>query len=120
MMGKEIRRFEKNEQECTHCDICSSIIQCPGEGNCVGCGACYLACPSRAFHETSEISREDVSITVNDIPFKVSKDITVKEALIQAGYSFTRDPTKEGIFAPCETGGCYACAVLVNEDPSYV
>ena len=112
--NNKILKFKKNDQTCKNCNICSTIIQCPGDGTCIGCGACYWACPSKAFYKSSEISNILVNIKVDNIIIRVSKEITVKEALSQAGFLFTKDPTKDGIFAPCETGGCYACAVIVN------
>ncbi|MFX0083204.1 MAG: radical SAM protein [Candidatus Hodarchaeota archaeon] len=114
MVDQEIVKFRKNDDICQNCGICSRIIQCPSKGTCIGCGACYTACPSMAFNEISEISKDNVKIIVNHKKLKVPQEITIKEALIKAGYTFTKDPTKKGIFAPCETGGCYACAVLVN------
>ena len=114
MSEQEIVKFRKNEHICQNCGICSTIIQCPGEGKCIGCGACYRACPTMAFNEISEISNKNVNIIVNGNQFKVPKDITIKTALFHAGFTFTKDPAKEGIFAPCETGGCYACAVIVD------
>ena len=114
MSKQKIIKFKKDEQVCKNCGICSTIIQCPGKGSCIGCGACYEACPNRAYFKTSETSIEDITITINNQQFKVPKQITIKKALIRAGYVFTKDPTKEGIFAPCETGGCYACAIVVN------
>lgn len=114
MLKQKILRFRKDDQACEDCGVCSTIIRCPGEGTCIGCGSCYWTCPYRAFNKTSEISEKDVNIFINSKRFKVPKEITIKEALILAQYTFTKDPTKEGIFAPCETGGCYACAVMVD------
>lgn len=110
----EIVIFRKDDQVCQNCGICSTIIHCPGDGKCIGCGACFIACPSLAFNKTTEISNKVVNIVVNNKSYKVPKEITIKEALIQAGFTFTKDPKKEGIFAPCETGGCYACVVIVD------
>ncbi|MFX1316656.1 MAG: radical SAM protein [Promethearchaeota archaeon] len=114
MFNQKILKFKKAEEICKECGICSTIIQCPGEGICIGCGACYWACPSRVFHKNSEFSKEEINITINNRQIKIPKEITIKQALIRAGFTFTKDPSIEGIFAPCETGGCYACAVIVD------
>jgi pyruvate formate lyase activating enzyme len=47
----------------------------------------------------------------------VPNNITIKKALEMHGYHFSRFPHQERFFAPCETGGCHACAVLVNGEP---
>ena len=39
---------------------------------------------------------------------------TVLHVLKLLGFPITSYPTKESIFAPCRTGGCYSCAVLIN------
>ena len=114
MSTQKILKFRKDDQACKNCGVCAAIIQCPGEGTCIGCGACYWACPSKAFCKTSEISKKEVNITINGIGIKVPKEITIKEALIRAGFAFSKDPTREDFFAPCETGGCYACAVIID------
>jgi hypothetical protein len=38
----------------------------------------------------------------------------VKKALECLGYAVTKFPSEGAIFAPCEVGGCYNCAVYVN------
>jgi pyruvate formate lyase activating enzyme len=116
MSKKRILNFIKDDEKCENCGICSAIIQCPADGTCIGCGACYRACPSKAFIKSYKTSMQKVNIMINGREFIVPKQITVKDALIRAGYKFTKDPNREGIFAPCLTGGCYACAVLINGD----
>ena len=112
--NKEILKFKKNDQICKDCGICSTIIRCPGNGLCIGCGACFWACPSKAFYKTLEIPEQTINITINNNKIKVPKGITIKDALTRAGFKFAKIPEKDGIFAPCETGGCYTCAVIVD------
>lgn len=114
MFKEKILKFRKDDKVCKDCGVCSTIVQCPGNGICIGCRTCYWACPSKAFYKTSELPEEEISIWINSKQIKIPKEITVKEALIRGGFTFTKNPHEEGIFAPCETGGCYACAVIVD------
>ena len=41
--------------------------------------------------------------------------ITIIEALEILGYKITKYPEKGSLFAPCEVGGCWNCAVEVNQ-----
>ncbi|MFW9966765.1 MAG: radical SAM protein [Candidatus Thorarchaeota archaeon] len=61
----------------------------------------------------SEIQRH-VTITVDGNPVEVPENTTIKQALETLGMVFSRFPDSQHFFAPCETGGCYACAVLVD------
>jgi pyruvate formate lyase activating enzyme len=57
---------------------------------------------------------EDVKIRVNGESLKVPSGITVNKALTLGGYKVTKFPEKGALFVPCETGGCWSCAVLVD------
>lgn len=57
--------------------------------------------------------REKIDIEVNGGKYKVFEKITVKKALEELGYKFEKIPI-DGIFAPCEVGGCYCCSVEIN------
>jgi pyruvate formate lyase activating enzyme len=48
---------------------------------------------------------------------KVPSGITVKKAFQLSGYKVTKFPEKEALFVPCEVGGCWSCAVLIDEEP---
>jgi len=60
---------------------------------------------------------EEITIQLNDESLKIPSDITVKKALQLSGYKVTKFPEKEGLFVPCELGGCWSCAVLIDGEP---
>ena len=55
-----------------------------------------------------------IRIKVDGETFSVPDKITVKKALEIVGYKFSKFPEKGKIFAPCEVGGCWSCAVEVD------
>ncbi len=57
---------------------------------------------------------EEVTIHLNDESLKVLSGISVKEALKLSGYKITRFPEQGALFVPCEVGGCWNCAVLID------
>jgi pyruvate formate lyase activating enzyme len=104
----------RNNNKCLNCNICKEIISCPGKFNCIGCMACYLACPNEAIELIeSEIKRE-IKVIINGEVFYVPENITILKALELLGYKISKFPNEGDIFAPCCTGGCYCCAVEVN------
>ncbi|MDI6811857.1 MAG: radical SAM protein, partial [archaeon] len=114
-------RFEiaKKTEECKDCGFCELVCHSPEI--CSGCAACVDACPyeARILEEIYE-HRELVNITVNHEKYSVPARITVLRALEFIG--FTSFIYKEGalsdteILAPCRTGGCWSCAVIVNKN----
>jgi pyruvate formate lyase activating enzyme len=112
MLFKVPRRLK---QLCRGCGFCDLKIACPGEANCTSCGACVVACPysARVLEEIEE-GEGTVQIKVNGRTHAVPKRLTVLKALEFLGYRVSRLPDKGDIFAPCRTGGCWACAVIVN------
>ena len=58
-----------------------------------------------------------VSIELDGESFKVQAGITVKKALELCGYKVSKYPEPTSLFTPCETGGCWSCAVEVNGQP---
>lgn len=60
---------------------------------------------------------EEITIQLNDESLKVPSGITVKKALQLSGYKITKFPEKEALFVPCEVGGCWSCAVLIDGEP---
>jgi pyruvate formate lyase activating enzyme len=101
----------KNER-CTNCNFCKSFV-CPSS-DCIGCGACYLACPNQAVEMEGKEAENYIQIKVDGEVFSIPEKITVKKALEIIGYKFTKFPEKGKIFAPCEVGGCWSCAVVVD------
>ena len=103
---------------CVHCGFCETQIECPGSENCTGCGVCVDACPSQAkiLEEVLE-ERKKVKIKVDGETYEVPEKITILKALEILGYKISYFPTKNGIYAPCRTGGCWACMVLVDGKP---
>lgn len=110
-------RAQKNEMRCIRCMICEQHAVCAGgqpfSESCTGCGACATACPAAAIELIQTEEQPYVPITVDDETFQVPDGITVKDALSLCGFRVGKTPDCN-IFAPCEVGACYACAVVVN------
>jgi len=101
------------------CGVCEEIVAC-ASGNvgntleCVGCGACYLACPNRAIELVEASKEREIRIFVDGERVYVPEKITVLKALEILGYRIGFFPGDGDIFAPCRVGGCYSCAVEVD------
>jgi pyruvate formate lyase activating enzyme len=95
---------------CVECESCTQLVACPANferERCIGCKACFFACPNRAI-EIIEEERRYVEIFVDGELYSVPERIPVKQALKMLGYRF-----EDG----CETGGCWNCAVEINGLP---
>lgn len=103
----------KLEKRCVGCGFCSTEITCPSLAECTGCGACVQACPYEARILVPRTSSRKVRIKIEGESFEVPERMTVLSALKLAGYSASSLPGEE-IFAPCRTGGCWSCSVMVN------
>jgi len=116
----------RNSEECRDCGFCMEHFSCPGMGKpsierfeiaCVDCGICYVACQYQAVKRIRDtIPRKQITIVVDRDRFAVPERVTVKRALELLGLEFSRFPGGIEIFAPCETGGCFACAMLIDEE----
>lgn len=110
---------EKNPEKCGECGICDEIVACSSAyvgyaEECVGCGACQLACPNEAISMRERSKGKEIEIEVNGESIFVPERITVKKALEILGYKISKFPGEGDLFAPCEIGGCYSCAVEIN------
>lgn len=106
----------RNQSLCTFCGACRNNVVCPaGEvlgSNCIGCGACVLACSGSAINLVEvRGKRKNINIRINGESFSVPERITLKDALGYAGISFSHEN------APCSVGGCWCCAVLADGSP---
>lgn len=100
---------------CVGCGFCKSAIACVGEDRCVGCGACVNACPCEAKRLVEvEVPDEYVAIRVDGEKHHVPRGVTVLKALELLGFKVSKLPGEGDIYAPCRTGGCWSCAVLIN------
>ena len=108
-------RYVRIEDRCVKCNVCESIVGCPSTNDCVGCSSCYLACPYNAIEPQQYVSNEETKIYIDGEQFFVPAKATLKIALKLLGFRFSRFPGEPNtIYTPCETGGCYACAVVVD------
>jgi pyruvate formate lyase activating enzyme len=73
-----------------------------------------LACPHEAILRIPDETYNYVTINVDGNLVEVPENTTIKQVLETLGFVFSRYPDSDILFASCETGGCYACAVLVD------
>jgi len=108
-------RAERIGGRCVGCGFCEKRVTCPGAWECVGCRACVDACPQEAkVSVPRERPRRTVRVKIDGESHEVPYEITILKALEIAGYRISRIPGEGDISAPCMTGGCWACAVIVN------
>lgn len=107
-----------HQEKCKRCGVCVEIVDCPGSAKeiCLGCGACVLACPNEAMELVESPREKEVTIEVDGMFAQVPEQISVKDALIGLGYQINALPSESpgGIFAPCDVGGCWSCAMEIN------
>ncbi len=117
----------RDPEKCRDCGFCAEYFSCSGvrkpsierfETACVDCGLCYVACPYMAVDRLADvIPRRQIAMSVDGDRFTVPERVTVKRALEMLGLEFGKFPGRAKIFSPCETGGCYACALLIDGEP---
>jgi pyruvate formate lyase activating enzyme len=102
--------------KCQQCGACRQVVACPGysEEICLGCGACVLVCPSHALELVEDPRLSKVVLEVDGETVEVPERITVRDALAYLGYPMATMADESGLFAPCEVGACWSCALQVN------
>ncbi|MFX1466852.1 MAG: radical SAM protein [Promethearchaeota archaeon] len=111
--------FIRNQKLCQNCGFCTNHISCPTDpqfdsNTCVGCKACFLGCPHRAIKKQIVEEHKTIKIFVDGNAYEVHGRITVKTALEQLGFAFSKVSTSDTFFSPCETGGCFACEMMID------
>lgn len=112
-------KAERDPSRCDLCGSCEQLLPCSrfrsGDlKDCIGCGACVLACPNEAISLVEWPKTGEIPLIVNGDQVMVPERITVQTALRLLGYHFEHFPTKGTLFAPCGVGGCWSCAVEID------
>lgn len=112
--GIKFSKIIIDKKKCKECGLCSEYSVCINS-SCVGCLACYHACPYEARKIVEDDApRKTVKITIDGLDYEVPERITIKRALEICGYRIGIYPDEGDIQAPCNLGGCYACSVIVD------
>lgn len=100
--------------KCRKCSFCVIVNACHSRGSCIGCLSCYWACPYEARHVVeAEIEPRLVEVYINGGRALVPAGVSIAMALEYVGFKFDRPGSKRQNLA-CRTGGCWACAVVIN------
>jgi len=102
-------------EKCVHCGFCTTTNTCYSKNTCTGCLSCYWACPyeARLLVEAPLDFENTVTIYVNSAPYRVPRNVTAARALELLGFKLGLPGSKRPSLA-CRTGGCWACAVVIN------
>ncbi len=103
---------------CKGCNYCRVAVACPSEDQCTNCQACVDACPSSARTSIKESPKStQITCYINGYREQLKNHQTVLQALRFTGYKITSSfPSKDSLFTPCRTGGCYSCAVVIDNE----
>ncbi len=111
-----IMQVARADSNCMDCGFCK-YFACKWGSKCTGCGACVIGCPNNA-RELVEVSghRNTVKVAIDGVDYQFPENITILKALEIIGCKINLDHSheEEGIHAPCRTGGCGECNVVVN------
>lgn len=110
-----ILHVAQSSSNCIDCGFCK-YFACIWDSKCTGCGACVIGCPNNAreLRETKK-NRKPVHLTIDGVQYEVPEQITILKALELKGYKvYHHHEHEEGIHAPCGTGGCGECSVVVD------
>lgn len=99
---------------CQNCQYCRRWV-CRYE-SCIGCQACFISCPYDAVKMEEVSSSVTLTIYIDGKPFRVPSRISIKEALQLSGFSISSFPKADGLFVPCQVGGCMSCAMEVDRE----
>jgi len=107
---------QKREELCQNCGFCHEFLSClDNHEECTGCGACVEACPSNArYLKSVDDCEKIIDIIIDEKQYGFNEQITILKALEKAGYTISHFHGEGQVHAPCRTGGCWSCAVLVD------
>lgn len=75
------------------------------------------ACPANArYLKSIPAGRKKISVSIDGRSYQFSNYMTILNALLDIGYEVSYFPGEGQIYAPCRTGGCWSCSVLVNNE----
>ncbi len=115
MISQDFLHVVRHEELCTNCLFCELSIACPSSQACTGCGTCVTACPNEARHLIPDpCARKTINLEVDGESHEVPERITLLRALELLGFTLSKFPDESDLFVPCQTGGCWSCAVLVD------
>ncbi|NHJ31771.1 MAG: radical SAM protein, partial [Asgard group archaeon] len=118
-MGFFHLRINVDESLCTKCGYCDNFVNCTSSDSCIACKACIDACPRNArYFIEDDLDEKTITCYVNGEKVEVKERQAVLQALRSLGYKETTFTTSDEktIHAPCKTGGCYSCAVIINNE----
>jgi len=68
----------KRNFRCIDCNYCNEAV-CPSTDECIGCGACFIACPYNAVDMVKSQATAKIKINIDGKEACVPKKITVKK-----------------------------------------